>query len=318
MTNRHGLKDKVRYNLTGQTLTFEAPEGRPTANGEVRIYDPRYSMEDTTKNPVAMTASSVTATRSSATATVGAAGAAAAQKTIACTPHADWKVGDWVWVTAAASGRKTRVQIAQKQSGAIVTADDLPFALVQADTIESALLTSPTFTSAFITDEQNIAEDYFVEWIYAVAGITYYARRFFDVVREIINFDITDEWLLERHPGLMRLEYKRQPGTFEPQRRAAQRNVERHIIGVGKDPDRYRGTEIMRELVGLQVVCVLAWDGNKPNGVPWRDYATHAEEEYSSAFEQLTGNTLRVPYDRNHDDALTSAERNECVVDLLR
>lgn len=310
-----GLKDKVQYNVTGQTLSFEAPQGRPSGDGTVTLYDRRYEQGDTANNPIV----TGTATRASISTTLnGSAGASQSNpKTIPLTAiPAALNIGDFVWVTNASQQRE-RVRIAAIGASSVTAEDALEFDYASGATFESAVMTSPAITAAWIQDEDNIIEDCYAVWVYAVDGVTYRTRTRFDVVREVIDWQVFDSDLLARFPDLKRYRFEGRP-DFQPQVQAAVAHVDALLEGIGRDPDRVRGNEMVKLLVALYTFVMLAGNGVHPPGVDRGDFFSERKEEWEKYEGLLLRGALKIPYDIDNDDVVQESERRTVRKRIIR
>lgn len=313
--NRVGFKDKIRLSGGNQAITFEAPQGRPDADGTVALYDSRYPRSDATKNPIA----TLSATRKAIDTTVTApSGASQSNKRRAtCTPPVALVAGDFVLLQNTA-GQRERVEVTAKAAGYFDVAYDLAFDYDNADTIKSAVMTSGTFPSAFINDEANLREDYEAVWTYAVAGVTYTETTRWDLVREVLSTSIFDSRLLEKFPDLLRYRFRAHPSTYAPLIRAAQRDVELKLRARGYAPDRFRGNELVQHAVDCRVHYLLAVNGVHPPGVTKAEHEDFTRREWEQALTDMFGGISKVPYDVNNDGVLQTGERRVTHVKVIR
>lgn len=313
----YAVKDKVLYNVTGRTLTFEAPQGRPSANGTVVLYDPRY---DRTASAATIVSGTATLKSVSTTVTTASGVSSANKRRVTCTPPAAMLVDDWVRLTNAL-GQSEYVQVAAKSTTYFDVHDDLvyDYTATASDTITSAVMTSPAIPPTFVQSTTNIYDDFYAEWTYTVAGISYTERSRFDIVREIIDFSITDGDLLEVFPDLRRNgPFARQAGTYAPQIRAAQKMVEAECIAEDRDPDRFRGNELLKYLVLVQTGVLLAINGWKPNGIQQAEHIATMTAWFDRVWHRLIHERSRVPYDADGNDAISSTEKTHSIPDLQR
>jgi hypothetical protein len=311
-----GLKDKILYNVTGQTLAFEPPQGRASSDGTVAIYDTRYPLDDTTKNPLV----TGTATRKAVSTTLtAAAGASQANpRLVSLSPPAPLKVGDFVWITNASSQAERRKVVAIGTSTITLDEDlvwDYP---ITTSTMASAEMTSPVIPAGFVQNKVNLGEDYMADWVFAVAGVTYHTRTRWDLVREIVDWALFDSDLLERFPDLRRFRFASSPDSFAPITKAAQRDVDGVLRARDFDPDKLRGNETVKYLVALRALLLLAQNGVKPNGVEARDYHDWANAEWERWSNLLLNGYLKIVYDTDEDDVIVTSERRVGTAFLKR
>lgn len=301
-----GIKDKVQYNVTGRTLEYEAPEGRPSADGTVTFYDSRYAQTDTAHNPIG--SAGTAARRAISTTLTGAAGASQSNpKNVPVVPPAALKVGDFVLLTNAAN-QVERGEVVAKAAATVTLRDPLEYDYATGATFESAVMDSAAIDSTWIQNDDNIVEDCYAVWVYTVAGKTYRKRTYFDVVREIQDWDIPDSFLFQRYPDFRRVKAEDRP-DFNGMRQAAIRDVNRLVISTGRDPDRLRGNETMQDLVELRFWVVAAENGCYPTGSTLADFYEQRKNEWDTQKNLVMNGALKLPYDVNGDDVIADTEK---------
>jgi hypothetical protein len=314
--NRVGFKDKVVY-LKGsaQALTFECPEGRPSADGTVTIYDSRYERTDTSNNPIVTGAATRKAVE---TAVSSASGASQSNpKRVNCTPPAALAVGDFV-LLANAAGQSERVEVAAIAGAYFDAAHDLAFDYTTADTIKSAVLTSPAIPTTFTDEDENLGEDYEALWVYVVVASTYARTTRWDLVREAPETSVFDSDLLERFPDLKLFAFASSPSTFAPFIRSAQRDVDAMLISLNRDPDKLRGNELVKYLVALGALYQAAMNGVHPNGVSESDNFERRKAEWERWSNLLLGGSLKIPYDTDESGVVSDSKRRTTSIQLIR
>jgi hypothetical protein len=313
--NAAGFKDQVRLGAAGQILTFEARQGRPTT-ASVTLYDSRYPRSDPGRNPILSTSP---ATLSPVDTTLTAASGASQDtpRRIFCVPPAGLVPGDYLLVGSAST---ERVRVVVIRAGASFDVDhDLAFDYAPGDPVRSAVMTSPAIPASFVNDPANLGEDYEAVWSYTVAGTTYVETTRWDLVREVLEDSVPDSNLFDRFPDLSRFQFKSQPGTFQPQVRAAQRDVDALLRSVNLKPHRLRGNEIVKRLVELKTLVILADNAVKPPGSEAEAYFSRRQDEWERQENLLLGGQLKIAYDDDEDGVLSPAEREGFVVlDLIR
>lgn len=316
--NRTGIKDRIQYNVTGQTLSFEAPQGRPSADGTVSLYDSRHDPDDATYNPIV----TGTATRTAIdVVTNGAAGPAESDPRnvpiLAATITGLGtllKPGICLWLTNA-SQESERIEVAKVGTSSIGSVEKLSYSYATGASVKSAEMTSPAIPAAWIQDEINLCEDAYAVWTYTVGGVTYRSRSYFDVVREIVDNSIRDLDLLDGFPELGRLLNAKERAGYI---RAAQTDVDMLFRLRGYSPNRVRGTEAYTWLIKKLIPLKAAQTGKKPGGIDHVTFLQAMTAEWEQAESQFLEGRLAVPYDAVEDDVIASEERDAFAVDLLR
>lgn len=317
--NRIGIKDRVQYNITSQTLTYYCPQGRPSADGTVTLYDGRYDPDDTAHNPIV----TGTATRTAISVTMnGDAGPDESDPRNIPVSGANMtsissllKVGALLTLTNA-SNESEVVEVAKWGSASIGALDPLAVTYASGATVQSAELTSPAIPTAWIQDDLNIDADFRAEWSYTVGGVTYRPRSYFDVVRELVDTSVRVVDVADAFPDVMRVLSKRERDGFI---REAQREVDKLFRQRGYSrPDRLRGTEAYQSLVRDCVPWIMARSGRRPNGYPsTMDFIPVARDQWDQAAAQFLEGKLIVPLDQNDDDVNQAEEAEVMSTSLI-
>lgn len=280
---------------TGLTLEFEPPEGRPSTDGTVTVFDPRYAFDDAVNNPIV----TGTATREAVDTTLtAAAGASQANpRNLPMVAPAALAVGEFVIVENAAKQRE-RVTVRKIAAAAVEIEEPLVFEYATSDTVVSAKMASPAIPDAFLQDEDNLAEHYFARWTYTVDGVTTTATTRWDLVREPFRSNVQDSHLLDRYPDLLRVtSFKNHPATLKPIIAEATRDVMLDITKAGYDPDRVRGGEIVDRLVVYKSFELVSMIGSHPPDRDVEEYKTDMVEQYAMQRNDLINQRLKIPYD---------------------
>lgn len=311
-----GVKDKVRFNEANQTLTFEAPEGRPSADGTVTFYDPRYKRGETGSQ-----INTGIATRKSVSTTLnGAAGPSQSDPTnvpLTAVPAA-LRIGDYVWITHATSSVRERVQIAALGASSVKVAWDLVNDYASGAAFESAEMTSPAIDSTWIAVENNIIEDVEAEWVYTYDGKTRRHTTRFDVVRELVDFTPPEEALFDRYPDMRNFTFRSAKTNLNQLRKVAVRDVDAILRGRGLDPDRLRGNETVQHMVELRWAVIAADNALAPNNRDKGDFYQARLDEWTLMSNLVLNGKLKLPYDVDHNGAVTGDERAVTVRRLIR
>lgn len=176
----------LTFGVTGQLVTFDAPQGRPSAVTSVEVF--RWSSDDTSdEESTALGAGSVETGPS--TTTDAAAGSDQADPTlIPLTATTGCEVGRTYLLTSA-TGAKEWAEVAEVESGVSVTAKH---PLINTFTSGAALVSTriqATIDATWVADDDNIIDGagpnpmFRVRWVYVVDGTTYVADSYFNLVR---------------------------------------------------------------------------------------------------------------------------------------
>ena len=181
--NRH---QDIYYNVTGQALVWDAPEGRPSSVTSVSVYEIADGDDATTES--ATTGSASVETNPNTTLDAAAGFGQSNPRTVPVAATTGFAVGREYLLTAA-NGYKEWFEVGEISSGVSVTAKHpLHNTYASADTVESTRI-SISVDSTWVADKNNITDDtnpnpgYRVRWEYVVGGVTYVWDSYFDLVR---------------------------------------------------------------------------------------------------------------------------------------
>ena len=173
----------ILFDITGQTLVFDAPEGRPSSVTSVSIYP--WDASDDADSEWSATGAVETGPSTTIDAASGYGLADARLLYVAATTSA--AIGRTYLVTSA-DGAKEWFTVAEIDSGNSLTAQHpLHNAYASADTVQSTRITA-TVDSTWVADEANLIDagpnpGYRVRWVYVVGGVTYVADSYFSLTR---------------------------------------------------------------------------------------------------------------------------------------
>ncbi len=175
----------ILLDVTGQTIVCDAMEGRPSSVASVTVYRWASSDNDTAESA----AGSPTVETNPNTTTDAAAGTSESNpKLIPLTATTSIEAGRRYLLTDASS-LKEWVEVDAVASGVSVTAKHpLHNDYASGATFASTRMTA-TIDSTWVTDESNVDASagpnpmFRARWVYAVAGVTYVADTYFNLVR---------------------------------------------------------------------------------------------------------------------------------------
>lgn len=316
MADSVGIKAQLVFERASQTLTFEARQGRPSSNGTVSLYDTRYARSNTDKNPIV----TGTATRTAISTTVTAASGPSESnpKRITCTPPAATKAGDFLLLTdiVNASEAPERIRVAGVGGAYIDSVYDLARDYSTGALIESALMTSPAVSTAWVSEQNNLGSDYEAEWTYTVGGVTYVETSYWDLVRYIAESSVKPLDVLDRYPGFSQF---LTVIDMEAYIRAAQREVDAVLHGLGKIPHRLRGNEFIKHLVIVRTcLCIADSDVKPPGKTSLSEFYTRRLQDWDEARTQLLDGSVKIPYDADEDGVIDDNDYNTMSIELIR
>jgi hypothetical protein len=284
----------IIYGVTGQTVEYRVPQGRPTSATFKVFRD--YAGDDNTPE------FSGTATLDSVSQSVTAASGPSQSD-----PN---RVN--VVTTGMVTTRKYLISEGSRQewftpleigSGYCRARLELKNDFTTAATVVSTTITA-AIDSTFIADLSKVSAGsdptpgYRVRWAILIGGLTLPAYSFFDVERAEILYEVDIEDLNTRAPGVARTlptEYRVDQGRalFD----SAWRSARADLAVMGIDVDAIRDDESLDELVILKSLLILAEGGWRPPS--WDSaagsYVADRRDVYNRFLEQHLKVTLAVP-----------------------
>lgn len=183
MIQRH---QDITFNVTGQTLIWDAPEGRPSSVTSVTVY--LASTGDNGATESATTGSASVETNPNTTFDAASGPAQTDPRKLSLTATTGISVGR-TYLATTASGRKEWPEIISISAGdSVIARNPLANDYASADTFASTRI-SISVDSTWVADQSNITPDlraaayYRVRWVYVVSSVTYVHDSYFDLVR---------------------------------------------------------------------------------------------------------------------------------------
>lgn len=174
----------ILFSITGQSLVFDAPEGRPSSVTSVSIFP--WDASDDADSEWSATGSVETGPDTTVDAASGWGQTDPRIINVAATTNA---AVDRTYLITGADGFKEWFTVAEIDSGVSLTArHPLHNTYASADTVQSTRITA-TVDSTWVADDVNLRDDagpnphYRVRWVYVVNSVTYVADTYFNLVR---------------------------------------------------------------------------------------------------------------------------------------
>jgi hypothetical protein len=195
----------IVFGITGQTLYFDCPEGRPSSVTSVAVY--AWDVGDNALAEVAAGAGSV---ETGPNTTVDAAsGWGQANPNVVNVAATTSFVADRSYLLTGADGFREWIDIAEIDSGNSVTAlHPLHNAYASGDTVQSTRIQS-SIDSTWVANINKLRTDagpnphYRVRWVYVVAGVTHVADSYFNLVRYAGTHGVLPQNVASLAPGWM-------------------------------------------------------------------------------------------------------------------
>jgi hypothetical protein len=194
----------ILFDVTGQTIYFDCPEGRPSSVVSCDVY--RWDIADTDTAESAVGSPSV---ETSPSASISAAsGYGQPNPHVLNVTATDGVSVGRTFQVASASGHKEWFEVAGFEDGTSITArHPLHNAYVADDAVVSTRIQA-TIDSTWVADDGNITTDsvgpnpmYRVRWVYVVAGVTYVADSYFNLVRYSARHGVLPQDIETMLPG---------------------------------------------------------------------------------------------------------------------
>lgn len=278
----------VTFNVTGQTVAYRTPQGRPTS-ATFSVFNDSADDDSTAEFTGTATVDSV-----STTIDVASGPAAADPQKISLTATTGIVTTGQKYLISE-GGRSEWVSPIQ-----VVSADYIRVRHpLKNDYTTAATFVSATITaeidSTWVVDAGNLSDhldpnpSYRIRWAILVGSSTYIAYSYFDLVRAPIVAGVDIDDINARAPGLidsMPPEYAVEQGR--PLVDAAWRSVQAELAALQIDTDAIRDEQILDELVILRALCLLSSGGWRPLGYAndLGGYITVTRTEYDRFLEK--------------------------------
>ena len=286
----------VLFEVASQTLTFDAPEGRPTSVTSVDVRAWNAGDDDSDE----FTLSGTVETNPNTTLD-GAAGTSQANpRTIPLTATTGIAVGRTYLVTNAAS-LKEWVEVESITSADSVTACHP----LHNDYASGASFVSTRITASvddsWAADDGNILDTganpmYRVRWVYVVNSVTYVADTYFNLVRYGARHGVTPQDVEASHPGwLDQLPTDHRTDQGRRLIDEAYRTVKIDLHGIALDDASIAEAEIVDELVRYRAIERTEWSRfmSSRQGDQTRHLA--AKAQYQERLDSLLRLASKVP-----------------------
>lgn len=250
------LVQDITFDVTGQTIYFDCPEGRPSAvtSGDVYL----WNAGDDTDAESAIGAPSVETNPATTIDAASGYGQTDPRKLFVAATT-DMAVGR-VYLVTSADGLRERFEVSEIDSGNYVIAKHpLHNAYASADTVQSTRIQA-TVDSTWVADVGNLIDAganpmYRVRWVYVVASVSYVADTYFNLVRYPARHGVTGLDVDELGPGWLDslpTDYRADQGRKLVD--AAYREVRVDLYQIDLSAAKVAESEIVDELVRCKVV----------------------------------------------------------------
>lgn len=260
----------VLYAVTGQSLAFDAPEGRPSSVTSSTVYE-----NSTGETGTAESATTGSAAVETSPNTTFDQASAAGTRTCYLTATTGVTVGR-VYLATNATGEKEWIEVTAVTTNDSATArEPLANDFTTADTFVGTRI-AHAIDSTWVAASENISGDFDpnpkYRWrlVYVVASVTYVHDVYFDLVRYAARHDVTPQDVDRKFPGWL----DRIPTYYrEEQGRSlideAFREIKFDLYQELKPDQGVRNREIVNELVKLRAGYIA--EPNELNAKRYQD-----------------------------------------------
>jgi len=254
----------ILFNVPGQSLWFDAPEGRPSAILASIVYE--ATAADDSQAEDAKSGSPAIEATPNTTFDAASGDGQAEPRQLNLTATTGAAIGR-VYLATNALGESERVEVAAISSGAYVIArEPLQNAYAAADAFVTTRITQP-LSSEWLADTGNLSGEidpnprYRWRLVYVVASTTHVHDLYFDVVRYAARHDVTPLDVDRRAPGWI----DRLPTHYrDDQGRAlideAYRAIKFDLYNLSTPDQSIRNREAVNELVLLRSIDMVHQD----------------------------------------------------------
>lgn len=253
---------KLFYNVTGQSLIWDAPEGRPASVTSVSVFEASTGDDGTAESATTGAAAIETDPDTTFDAVSGAG--QTDPRIMYLTATTGIAVGRVYRVTNA-DGESEEVEIVSVDDGVSATArHNLENAYTTADTFESTRI-SISIDATWVADSTNISDDldpnsgYRIRWEYVVDGVTYVHADYFNLVRYRASHDVTPNDIDDRREDwINRLPHAHKEDRGQRLIDVAHKSLAIDLHRFGLPMEMLRNRDVVNELTILKTLMMTS------------------------------------------------------------
>ncbi len=285
----------IVFGVSGQSVVFDAPEGRPSSVTSVEVF-----FWDVNDDFPTLTGSGSVETNPNTTIDA-ASGYGQSDPHLVNVAATTGFARDRIYLVTSADGVREWIEISEIDAGNSVTAKHpLHNTYASADTVQSTRITA-TIDPSWVADETNLDDtcgpnpSHRVRWVYVVAGVTYVADSYFTLVRYAAAHGIRPQDVEATHPGWL----DRLPTDhFRDQGRRlideAYRAVKLDLHAIWTDDAMVAHAEVIDDLTRWKVFELGELARFMSTGQGSESYSV-AKAAYYTRFDSLARITNKVP-----------------------
>jgi hypothetical protein len=286
----------ILYNVTGQSLYIDCPEGRPTGTPTFTVYADSVGDDGTEEFSGNGTVESV-----NTTVDVASGFSESNRKRVYLADVSNIEVGrEYLLTNSGTESEWCEVRRIDDLSGYV----DVRHTLQNDYDIANSTFVGTRITASvddtWVADTSHLNKGtsadpgYRVLWTYTVGGETKKRYTYFDLLRVAGDHNVTINDLTLYFPALKDTLGRDYRGHVEKLIDEAYRALQLDLKAVGLDSDQVRDQWVVDELVKRRAILNLAIAGVHPADITYADYLVFVREEYGAAFNAHFGITNKT------------------------
>lgn len=288
----------IAFDVTGQTVYYDAPEGRPSSVTSATVY--RWDVADDSSSETAIGSASVETNPNTTIDAASGYGETDARKlNVAATTGF---ASERSYLVTSVDGLREWFEVEEIDSGNYVIAKHpLHNAYATADTVQSTRIQA-TVDSTWVADETNLLGDdvgpnpgYRIRWVYVVSGVTYVADTYFNLTRYVSKHGVTPQDIEVMAPGwldMLPTDHRKDQGRRLIDNAHREVKIDLHQIDLAASA--IAEAEIIDELTRYKTIELGEWARYMKGGID-ETQANAASRRYATRLDSLARIVSRVP-----------------------
>lgn len=288
----------IAFDVTGQTVYYDAPEGRPSSVTSATVY--RWDVADDSSSETAIGSASVETNPNTTIDAASGYGETDARKlNVAATTGF---ASERSYLVTSVDGLREWFEVEEIDSGNYVIAKHpLHNAYATADTVQSTRIQA-TVDSTWVADETNLLGDdvgpnpgYRIRWVYVVSGVTYVADTYFNLTRYVSKHGVTPQDIEVMAPGwldMLPTDHRKDQGRRLIDNAHREVKIDLHQIDLAASA--IAEAEIIDELTRYKTIELGEWARYMKGGID-ETQANAASRRYTTRLDSLARIVSRVP-----------------------
>lgn len=304
----------ILFNVTGQSLYLDCPEGRPSSVTSVAVYEAINGDDSTAES--ATTGSAAVETNPNTTLSAAAGADQVNPQTITVASATGITRGRTYRIENA-QGEYEEVNVAEISSTTVKSRTPLHNTYAQTTGLFYSTRISIGIDSTWVADKTNISGTndpnarYRVRWEYVVGGVTYVRASYFDLVRYTSAYSVTGLDVDGMFPGFLEslpLDDREDSGARVI--KSAWREVKLDLHGHAKADQAMRNQEVLDALIAYKANVIATRSQSTAGGMYSAERFQIAANEYMKRFNQLVIEP-KVPFADDDSGAARDAKRTQ-------